>query len=116
MVGLDLSASQSGKSQGSPVVPKKGKAEIRYALFQAAMMASTREKHFVIYFTDQLRAREKEQGIKIKKRVKPAAKMLTIAWTLMKKQERFDPKHLASQIEQIPAGKAAKSACYKTNI
>src|ERR1044071_3022582 len=46
MVGLDLSASQSGKSQGSPVISKKGKAEIRYALYQAAMVASTRDKHF----------------------------------------------------------------------
>lgn len=94
MVGLDLSASSSGKSQGKPVVSKKGKAEIRYALFQAAMVASTRDKHFVAYFTDQLRGREKEKGIKTKKRVKLAAKMLMIAWTLMKNQARFDPKHL----------------------
>ncbi len=91
MVGLDLSASSSGKSQGSPVVAKKGKAEIRYALYQAAIVASTRDKHFVAYFTDQLRGREKETGIKTKKRVKLAAKMLMIAWTLMKKQECFDP-------------------------
>jgi hypothetical protein len=48
----------------------------------------------VSYFTDQLRGREKEKGIKTKKRVKLAAKMLMIAWTLMKKQERFDPKYL----------------------
>jgi transposase len=109
MVGLDLSASQSGKFQGSPIVSKKGKAEIRYALYQAAMVASTRDKHFVAYFTDQLRGREKEKGIKTKKRVKLAAKMLMIAWTLMKKQQRFDPKYLASQIEPIGAGKAAKS-------
>ena len=96
MVGLDLSASQSGKSQGSPVVSKKGKAEIRYALYQAAMVASTRDKHFVAYFTNQLRGREKEKGIKTKKRVKLAAKMLMIAWTLMKKQQRFDPQYLVA--------------------
>ena len=30
-------------------------------------MASTRDKHFVTYFTDQLRGREKEKGIKTKK-------------------------------------------------
>ena len=96
MVGLDLSASSSGKSQGSPVISKKGKAEIRYALYQAAMVASTRDKHFVRYFTDQLRGREKETGIKTKKRVKLAAKMVMIAWTLMKKQERFDPGYLVA--------------------
>ncbi len=109
MVGLDLSASQSGKSQGSPIVSKKGKAEVRYALYQAAMVASSRDKHFVAYFTDQLRGREKEKGIKTKKRVKLAAKMLMIAWTLMKKRERFDPKYLCAQTEPTTAGKIAKT-------
>jgi transposase len=110
MVGLDLSASQSGKSQGSPVISKKGKAEIRYALYQAAMVASTRDKHFVAYFTDQLRGREKEKGIKTKKRVKLAAKMLMIAWALMKKQQRFDPEYLGAYSQPIAAGNRAKSA------
>ena len=110
MVGLDLSASQSGKSQGSPIVSKKGKAEIRFALYQAAMVASSRDRHFVAYFTDQLRGREKEKGIKTKKRVKLAAKMLMIAWTLMKKQECFDPKYLSAQTETMAARKTAKSA------
>jgi transposase len=109
MVGLDLSASQGGKSQGTPIVSKKGKAEIRYALYQAAMVASSRDKHFVAYFTDQLRGREKEKGIKTKKRVKLAAKMLMIAWTLMKKRERFDPTYLAGQTPPMAAPKAVKT-------
>ena len=108
MVGLDLSASQSGKSHGIHRV-EESKAEIRYALYQAAMVASSRDKHFVAYFTDQLRGREKEKGIKTKKRVKLAAKMLMIAWTLMKKQERFDPKYLSGQTPPIAAPKAFKS-------
>jgi hypothetical protein len=66
-VGLDLSASQSGKSQDASIVSKKGKAEIRYALYQAAMVASSRDKHFVAFFTDQLREREKEKGIETKR-------------------------------------------------
>jgi len=41
--------------------------------------------------------------------VKLAAKMLMIAWTLMKKQERFDPNYLAAQIERTAAGNAIKS-------
>jgi len=107
MVGLDLSASQSGKSQGPPSISKKGKAEIRYALYQAAMVASNRDKHFVAYFTDQLRGREKEKGIKTKKRVKLAAKMLMIAWTLMKKQERFDPRYLLACTQQTMSDRSA---------
>ena len=96
MSGLDLSADRSGKSsdRAVPVISKKGKAGLRYALYQAALIASIRNQHFVMYFTDRLRGREKEQGIKTKMRVKLAAKLLIIAWTLMKKKEPFDPCHL----------------------
>jgi transposase len=93
MVGLDLSASRSGKysAQASASISKKGKSELRYALYQAALIASSRDRHFIVYFTNQLRGREKEKGIKTKKRVKLAAKMLIIAWTLMKKEEFSTP-------------------------
>jgi transposase len=42
LAGLDLNASRSGKkSQHSvPVISKKGDADLRYALYQAAMIAS----------------------------------------------------------------------------
>ena len=43
------------------------------------------------YFTDKLKGREREKGIGTKMRMKLAAKMLVIAWTLMKKKEMFDP-------------------------
>ncbi len=91
MAGLDLSANRSGKRSdaATPVISKKGKADLRYALYQAAFIASTRNQHFIIYFTNKLRGREKEKGIKTKMRVKLAAKMLIIAWTLMKKKEVF---------------------------
>jgi transposase len=76
------------------VISKKGKAGLRYALYQAAVVASSRNKEFILYFTEKLKGREKERGIKTKMRVKLAAKMLVIAWTLMKKKEVFDPKYL----------------------
>jgi transposase len=41
-----------------------------------------------------LDGRQRERGIKTKMKVKLAAKMLKIAWTLMKKQQAFDPNHL----------------------
>ena len=91
MAGLDLSAERSGKRSDAarPVLSKKGKAHLRYALYQAAMIASIRNKYFVMYYTNKLRGREKERGIKTKMRVKLAAKLLIIAWTLMKKKEVF---------------------------
>jgi hypothetical protein len=43
------------------------------------------------YFTDKVKGREREKGITTKMRTKLAAKLLVIAWTLMKKKEVFDP-------------------------
>lgn len=97
--GLDLSAKRSGKSSDHavPVISKKGKADLRYALYQAAMIASIRNRNFMAYFTDKLRGREREKGIKTKMRVKLEAKLLIIAWTLMKKMEPFDPSYLKTE-------------------
>jgi transposase len=96
MAGLDLSAERSGKTSESaiPVISKKGKADLRYALYQAAFIASTKNQYFILYYTHKLRGREREPGIKTKMRVKLAAKLLIIAWTLMKKKEPFHPDYL----------------------
>jgi transposase len=96
MAGLDLVAERSGKrSDGAvPVISKNGKADLRYALYQAAMIASSRDREFIIWFTNRLRGRQREKGIKIRMRVKLSAKLLVIAWTLMKKKEPFNPDYL----------------------
>lgn len=96
MAGMDLSASRSGKNSDNvtPKLSKSGKADLRYALYQAAMIASFKNIHFMKYYTEKIRGRDKEKGIKTKMRVKLAAKLLIIAWTLMKKQEYFDPGYL----------------------
>ena len=97
MAGLDLSAKRSGKTseRAIPVISKKGKADLRYALYQAALIASIKNRDFIVYYTNKLRGREKEPGIKTKMRVKLSAKLLIIAWTLMKKKEPFNPDYLA---------------------
>jgi len=96
MAGYDLGANRSGQRsiKAVPVISKRGNSELRYALYQAAHVASTRNRHFIGYFTRILRGREREGGIKTKMRVKLAAKMLKIAWTLMKKKEPFNPDYL----------------------
>ena len=96
MAGLDLSADRSGKTsdRARPVISKKGKADLRYALYQAAFIASTRNAAFTAYYTQRLKARGQEPGIQAKRRVKLAAKLLIIAWTLMKRKEAFDPERL----------------------
>jgi hypothetical protein len=96
LAGFDLNANRSGNTSDKavPVISKKGNAHLRYALYQAAFIASVKNKHFMVYYTNMLRGREREKGIKIKMRVKLAAKMLIIAWTLMKKKESFNPEYL----------------------
>lgn len=99
MAGYDLSADRSGKTSNTaaPVISKKGKADLRYALYQAALIASIRNPRFMVYFTNKLQGRAQEPGIKTKMRVKLAAKLLIIAWTLMKKKEVFNPDSLVLQ-------------------
>jgi len=96
LAGYDLGAYRSGNTSDSavPIISKRGNAYLRYALYQAAFIASTRNRYFIVYYTNKLRGREREKGIKTKMRVKLAAKMLIIAWTLMKKKEPFDPEYL----------------------
>ena len=111
LAGLDLSAKRSGKSSesGIPVISRKGKADLRYALYQAALIASVRNPDFIGYYTDKLRGREREPGIKIKMRVKLAAKLLRMAWTLMKKKEPFDPSYLRVELQALSSGAGRES-------
>ncbi|MDH4011697.1 MAG: IS110 family transposase [Desulfobacterales bacterium] len=99
LAGYDLGASRSGQrsDQAVAVISKRGNSELRYALYQAAHVASIRNRDFICYFTRMLRGRERERGIQTKMRVKLAAKMLKIAWVLMKKREAFDPAYLIIQ-------------------
>jgi transposase len=96
LAGLDLSADRSGKNSDKaiPEISKRGKSDLRYALYQAAFIASTRNRDLMCYYTRKLVGREKEKGIHKKRIVKLSAKMLMIAWSLMKKKESFDPAYL----------------------
>ncbi len=78
MAGLDLSAERSGKTSDTvnPVISKKGKADLRYALYQAALIASTRNRQWMTY---NLQGREKETGIKTKRRIKLSAFFFTFS-------------------------------------
>jgi transposase len=99
LAGLDLNASRSGKKsqQQVPVISKKGDAELRYGLYQAALIASYHNDAFRRLYDRMLEGRQGERGIKTKARVKIAAKMLVIAWTMLKKSEPFNPNHLLAE-------------------
>jgi transposase len=93
LAGLDLCASRSGKTSERviPKISKQGKAMLRFALVQAAKIAVRSSPVVRAYYSKLLKGREQERGIGLKRSVKVAAKLLVIAWTLMKKGEVFDP-------------------------
>ena len=81
LAGWDLEAERSGQSStlARPVIWEKGMAALWYALYQAALIASVKNRRFTDYFTSKLRGREREPGTKPKMRVKLAARLLVIA-------------------------------------
>jgi transposase len=99
LAGLDLNASRSGKKSQDcvPVVSKKGDADLRYALYQAGLIASYHNTGFRCLFQRMLDGRHAERGIKTKARVKLAAKMLMVAWTLLKNNTLFDQTRLLAE-------------------
>jgi transposase len=96
LAGFDLCASRSGKPAGKaiPQISKKGNAEMRFALYQAAMVATSKNTLFIRYLNQKTQGREQEKGIQKKMRTKVAAKLLVIAWTLMKEHQYFNGEHL----------------------
>jgi transposase len=99
LAGLDLNANRSGKTgqDSVPVISKKGDADLRYGLYQAALIASCHNDNFRRIYNRMLEGRQQERGIKTKARVKLAAKMLVVAWTMLKNNEPFDPNHLLAE-------------------
>jgi transposase len=99
LAGLDLNASRSGKKSADsvPVISKKGDADLRYALYQAALIASYHNDSIRRLYQRMLDGCQGERGIKTKARVKLAAKMLVIAWTMLKNNESFDERRLLAE-------------------
>ena len=97
LAGLDLNASRSGKKslESVPVISKKGDADLRYGLYQAALIASYHNDCFRRVYHRMLEGRQAERGIKTKVRVKIAAKMLVIAWTMLKNNAPFNAARMA---------------------
>lgn len=102
LAGLDLNANRSGKTSDAsvPVISKKGDSDLRYGLYQAALIASYHNEGFRRRFNRTLENRQGERGIKTKMRVKMAAKMLIIAWTMLKNSEPFDAARLGPEPDQ----------------
>ena len=101
LAGLDLNANRSGKTsdQSVPVISKKGNSDLRYGLYQAGLIASYHNDAFRRIFNDLLDGRQGERGIRTKMRVKLAAKLLVIAWTILKTGDPFDANRMMSDMK-----------------
>lgn len=97
LAGMDLCASKSGKTseRAIPKISKQGKPLLRYALVQAARVAARASEPVRAYFSKLLEGRQQERGIRGKRTVKLAAKLLVIAWTLMRRGETFRAERFA---------------------
>jgi len=64
LAGLDLSADRSGKDSDKaiPEISKRGKADLRYALYQAALIASTKNPDFMRYYASKLEVGRRRKG------------------------------------------------------
>jgi transposase len=93
LAGLDLCARRSGTSsdRAVPRISKQGKASLRFALVHAAMVAARSDPALRGYFSRLVAGRTHERGIRRKMYVKLAAKLLVIAWTLMRRGDIFRP-------------------------
>jgi transposase len=62
LTGYDLSARRSGNTSDTsvPVISKRGKAYLRYALYQAAFVASTSNPHVMMYYTNKPSSRKND--------------------------------------------------------
>lgn len=108
LAGLDLNASRSGKKSGSsvPKISKRGDGDLRWGLYQAALVASGHSKDFFRIYSRTLEGRQAERGIKTKARIKLAAKMMVIAWTMLKNNEAFDAERLRPVADHRVSGEA----------
>jgi transposase len=96
--GLDLWPQRSGPSRdhGRPTISRRGNTALRAALVQAARVAVRCHPTIRGWFTKGLEGREPERGLRRKREVQLAAKLLVVAWRLMQRGGSFDPDQFAS--------------------
>jgi transposase len=97
--GLDLihaPRSGPGTDHGRPRISRRGNAALRAALMHTARVAVRCDRTIRAWFTQGLAGRAPERGVRGKREVKLAAKLLVVAWRLMQRGETFDPDRFAS--------------------
>ena len=90
--GLDVKEKQSGTSvKGKPRISKKGNRYLRKAMHLPALTAIRHDERFKAIFTRIV----SKHGIKMKAAVAIQRKLLEMAYTLYKREEKYDNQYLA---------------------
>jgi transposase len=94
LAGLDLiraPRSDPGADRGRPTISRRGNAALRTALVQTARVAVRCHPTIRAWFTKGLAGRAHERGVRRKREVKLAARLLVVGWRLIERGETFDP-------------------------
>jgi len=89
--GLNLAVVQSGKFSGTPRISRQGKGLLRWAAYQAAVVATTKDPLFHQIYQKALENRATQKGAKKRALVKVAAKILKIVFAVLRDQIKFAP-------------------------
>ena len=89
--GLNLAVVESGKFSGTPRISRQGKGILRWAAYQAAVVATSKDPLFHQIYQKALEGRATQKGAKERALVKVAAKILKIAFAILRDQIKYTP-------------------------
>lgn len=91
LAGLNLAVVESGQFSGTPRISRQGKGMLRWAAYQAAVIASAKDPLFHQLYQKALNHRIGQKGAKKRALVKLAAKMLRIVFAVLRDQIKYTP-------------------------
>ena len=91
LAGLDLAVVESGQFSGRPRISRQGKALLRWAAYQAAVIASAKNPQFKELYLKALGNRTGESGARKRALIKIAAKLMKIVFAVMRDQRPYTP-------------------------
>jgi transposase len=89
--GLNLIVAETGNISGTPRISKQGKGTLRWAAYQAAVVAAAKDPLFKQIYQKSLKNRHTQKGAKKRTLVKVAAKILKIAYAVLRDQIKYAP-------------------------
>ena len=94
LAGLDLAVVESGQFSGTPRITRQGKALLRWAAYQAAVIASSKDMVFHQLYMKAIENRAGQRGAKKRALIKIAAKILRIVYAVLRGQRAYAPELL----------------------